>query len=704
MCLADTAPPPPVERRPAAATYHGQRLVDDYAWLKADNWREVMRDPAVLPAEIRQVIEAENTHAAAVMAPTAALREALAGEMRGRIKEDDASVPQPDGPFAYFTRFREGGQHELVCRKPRNGGDESILLDGDALAEGKSFLDLGDYVHSPDHRLLAWSADDNGSEYYTLKVRDLTTGVDIDDVLTETEGSAVWCADSAAFYYIRLDDEHRPSRVYRHVLGTQQDDDELVYEEKDSGFFVDVAPLQCGDWATIDIHDHETSEVWLLDLKDRAAKPRRLAPRRTGNEYEVELHPHWPAGEPTLIIKTNLRDAEDYMVVTAPLARPDRRSWRPLIRHVAGRTIRSVDMLKNWMVRLERDNGLPRIVVRSLADGEEHVIAFDEEAYGLGVDIGLEFDTDVIRFIYSSMTTPTEVWEYNLAARTRRLIKRQEIPSGHNPANYVTRRIFAAAADGAQVPISLVHRAGLKLDGSAPCLLYGYGAYGSAIPAAFSGNRLSLVDRGFVFAIAHVRGGADKGRRWYRDGKLKKKPNSFTDFLACADHLVAEGFTARGRIVAQGGSAGGMLMGAVANMAAGRFAGIIAEVPFVDVLQTMLDETLPMTPPEWPEWGDPIRSKEAFATIASYSPVDNVSAQTYPPLCILAGLTDPRVTYWEPLKWVAKLRATKTDSNPIVMRTNMDSGHAGAAGRFDQLEEVAYVYGFALAVTGAAGV
>ena len=377
---------------------------------------------------------------------------------------------------------------------------------------------------------------------------------------------------------------------------------------------------------------------------------------------------------------------------------PGRRHWRDLVPHRPGRLILSLTAFKDYLVRLERENGLPRIVIRHLASGDEHAISFDEEAYSLGAIDGYEFDTTMLRFTYSSMTTPTRVYDYDMATRTRVLRKEEEIPSGHDPNDYVTRRIFAPAPDGETVPVSLLYRRGTPLDGSAPCLLYGYGAYGIAIPASFGITRLSLVDRGFVYAIAHVRGGKDKGFRWYADGRREKKMNTFTDTIAAARHLIAEGYTAPGRIIGWGGSAGGLLVGAVANLAPDLFAGFIAEVPFVDVLATMLDDSLPLTPPEWPEWGNPIVSAEDYLTIAAYSPVDNVTSQSYPAILALAGLSDPRVTYWEPAKWVAKLRATKTDGRLVILKTNMDAGHGGAAGRFDRLHETAFATAFALKI------
>jgi oligopeptidase B len=400
-----------------------------------------------------------------------------------------------------------------------------------------------------------------------------------------------------------------------------------------------------------------------------------------------------------LIILTNSEGAEDYRIVAAPADNPGREHWREIEPHRPGRLILDVVAYKDFLVRLERENGLPRIVVRRFADGEEHAIAFAEEAYALGISPGYEYDTPALRFTYSSMTTPAQVFDYDMETRARELRKTQEIPSGHDPSLYVTRRVMAPAKDGETVPVSLLYRKETPLDGSAPLLLYGYGAYGLSIPAGFSTNALSLVDRGFVYAIAHVRGGKDKGYRWYKDGKREKKMNSFSDFVAAGEFLAEQGFTSRGRIVAHGGSAGGMLMGAVANMAPELFLGVIAEVPFVDVLTTMLDESLPLTPPEWPEWGNPTESVADYRTIAAYSPYDNVRAHAYPHILALAGLTDPRVTYWEPAKWVAKLRERATGDRLIMLRTNMEAGHAGASGRFERLKEVALAYAFALKIT-----
>ena len=691
-------PAPRAERRPLAATRHGVTLTDDYAWLRADNWREVMRDPSVLDPAIRAYLDAENAYEKAALAHTAPLQEKLFAEMKARIKEDDSSVPSPDGPHAYYYRYREGGQHPIACRAPRAGGAEETLLDGDARAAGKAYFQLGATRHSPDHRLFAWSADDKGSEYDELRVRDLATGTDLADVVPDISGAPVWTTDSSAFYYVRLNANHRPSRVYCHRLGHPAADDTLIYEETDERYFVSLGQLQSGRFAEISIHDHETSECRLIDLSRPDAQPSLVAARETSVRYDVEYHPDW-SGEETLLIRTNAGDAEDFKIALAPLAHPGRENWRDLVPHRRGTYILSAIVLADWMIRVERHESLPRIVVRRLASSEEHTIAFAEEAYSLGADGGYEFATDQLRFHYSSMTTPSETWDYDLRTRVRTLRKRQEVPSGHDPSAYVTRRLFATAPDGETIPISILHRKDVQPDGTAPCLLYGYGAYGYAMPASFSTARLSLADRGFVYAIAHIRGGTDKGWHWYQDGKLTKKSNTFSDFIAAGEHLRREGYAAK--IVAHGGSAGGLLMGAIVNMRPDLFAGIIAEVPFVDVINTMLDDSLPLTPPEWQEWGNPITDAQAFRTMLGYSPYDNVRAQDYPAILALAGLTDPRVTYWEPAKWIAKLRSLNTGKQLIALRTNMDAGHGGAAGRFDRLKEVALSYAFAIDVAGA---
>ena len=691
--------PPVAPRRPHSFTRHGITVTDDYAWLKDENWQEVLRDPSVLKPDIRAYLEAENAYADTVLGHNEPLQKKLVAEMRGRIKEDDSSVPAPDGPFAYFHKYNEGGQHEQIGRVPRQDLDNTtgkarFLIDGDELAKQTEYFKFGEARHSPDHRLEAWSADVRGSEYFTIRIRDWDTGLDSDDRVEETDGGIVWAADSKSFFYVKLDDNHRPMQVFRHILGTSQSDDELVYEEGDSGWFTHIHESASGRFCVISGGDHETSEQHLIDLSAPDSKPRLITKREEGVQYSIA-----DRGD-QLFILTNADEAIDFKIVTAPLASPARKNWRDLIPHRPGTYIIDIELYSGHLVRMERANALPSIVIRDLATLQEHAIAFDEAAYSLGTLGGYEFDTTNIRFSYSSMTTPSEVFDYDMVSRARTLRKRQEIPSGHNPADYVTTRIMATSHDGAQVPVSIVHRKDLARDGSAPLLLYGYGSYGTAMPASFSANRLSLVDRGFVYAIAHIRGGSDKGWGWYLDGKREKKTNTFDDFAAAGQALIEEKYTSAKKIVGHGGSAGGMLMGAVANRSGELFAGIVAEVPFVDVLNTMLDPSLPLTPPEWPEWGNPIESATDFRTILAYSPYDNVAAKEYPAILAMGGLADPRVTYWEPAKWIARLRPVMTGGGPVVLRTNMGAGHGGASGRFNRLDEIAIAYAFALWAVG----
>ena len=686
---------PRARRLPFAAINHGIKRVDDYAWLRAENWQAVMRDPLLLDPAIRAHLEAENSYTASAMADTEALQATLFAEMKGRIKEDDATVPAPDGAFAYYSRFVIGGQHPIFCRRPLTGGDEQILVDGNALAKPHAYFRIASVSHSPDHRLIAYAVDIKGSEFYTVNIIEAATGMLLDSTITDNNGALEWANDSHELLYVWVDDEHRPRKLLRHVVGATSPDT-LIHEQHDPGFFLGIGATQDRRYLLLSVHDHETAEISLIDAADLSAPPRLVSPRAPEHDYSVDHH------DGRLIILTNSSGAEDYRIVEAPAESPGPEHWQEIEPHRQGRLILDVVAYMDFLVRLEREDGLPRILVRRFADGDEHEIAFAEEAYALGISDGYEYDTTTLRFTYSSMTTPAQVFDYDMKTRARVLRKTQEIPSGHDPKLYATRRVMAPANDGETVPVSLLYRKETKLDGTAPLLLYGYGAYGMSIPAGFSTNALSLVDRGFVYAIAHIRGGKDKGYRWYKDGKREKKVNSFTDFIAAGEFLAEQGLTARGRIVAHGGSAGGMLMGAVANLAPSLFLGIIAEVPFVDVLTTMLDASLPLTPPEWPEWGNPIESETDYRTIAAYSPYDNVQAVAHPHILALAGLTDPRVTYWEPAKWLAKLREQDTGSSLLLFRTNMEAGHAGASGRFERLKEVALAYAFALKIVGAA--
>lgn len=686
--------PPLAEIRPQENTRHGITRVDNYAWLRADNWQKVFQNPDVLDKDIRAYLEAENTYQEAALEDTEDLQKTLFDEMKGRIKEDDTSIPVKDGAFAYGLEFVTGGEQPHYFRTSRDGGDKNIFLNGDDEAKGSEYFRLSGINNSPDHSLGIWGSDNKGSEYFTLKIRDLESKNDLDDEIINSGGGGVWSADGKGFFYTALDENHRPSKIYYHVLGTKQSDDALIHEEEDAGYFMSVGGSSLDDVVYIDIHDHQTSELWLIPASDPTIKPKLVAKRETGIEYD------FTEGGDEFFVLTNDGDAKDFKIMSAPFATPEKEHWNEVVPHTPGRLILSHAAYKNHLVWMERDEGLPKINIKDRKTGEIHSIEFDEEAFSLGFSGAAEYDTEIVRFSYSSMTTPSQLYDYNMQTRERTLLKTQDVPSGHNIDDYVTRRIMAPSHDGVLVPVSILYHKDTKLDGTAPALLYGYGSYGMSIPASFNTNCLSLVDRGFVYAIAHMRGGKDKGFQWYEDGKRENKINTFKDFIAASEYLVSESFTSHDRIVAQGGSAGGMLMGACVNMAPENFGSIIAAVPFVDVLNTMLDDTLPLTPPEWPEWGNPITSQDDYEYIASYSPYDNVEAKNYPPIFAIGGLTDPRVTYWEPAKWVAKLREMKTNDAPVLLKTNMGAGHGGSAGRFQRLVEVAEEYAFALKTCG----
>jgi oligopeptidase B len=697
--------PPKAAQRPHSVTLHGHERTDPYAWLRDENWQQLMQKPEVLKPEIRKYLEAENAYTARVLKDAEPAMAALVEEMKGRIKRDDSSVPAKDGPYQYYQRFETNSQHPIFCRNRRivdeRGGPsfswtqtEEIILDVNRLAQGKPFFRVSAAEQSPDHKLLAYSADDKGSETHTIFVRDLATGEVIDETITNSDGSVEWANDSATLFYCVLDDNHRPSRIYRHRIGQKQSKDVLVYDEKDPGFFVGLGKTESRRFIVINTHDHVTTEFWVIDADDPARAPRLLAKRTPGVEY------HATHNGSRFYIQNNADGAEDFKIDVAPVEDAERANWQPLIAHKPGTLLLGMRMTARFLARLERVDGLPRIVIRRLEDDAEHTIAFEEEAYDLGILPGFEYATTTLRFAYSSPTTPPEVYDYDMETRTRVLRKRQVVPSGHDPKQYVSRRLMAPSVDGEMVPITVLHRRDTPIDGSAPLVLYGYGAYGASMPSGFTPNRFCLVDRGFVFAVAHIRGGTERGYRWYREGRLNKKPNTFRDFIATAEHLIAQRYTSQGSIAAWGGSAGGLLVGAVLNQRPDLFKAAVAEVPFVDVLNTMTDGSLPLTPPEWPEWGNPITDADAYRTILGYSPYDNVAAKAYPNIIVTAGLADPRVTYWEPAKWVAKLREKKTDSNLLLLKTNMAAGHAGAAGRFSKLEEIALNYAFLLKVFG----
>jgi len=694
--------PPIAAKKPTCHEIYRRRRCDDYHWLRAENWREVFHDTSKLDPAIAKHLEAENLYQSAFMKDTVDLQQDLLEEMKGRIKQDDSSVPYKQGDFAYGSCYESGDEQPRFFRTPREGGEKTIYLDGNAQAQTHAYFRLSGTFQAPDHAKFVWGYDDKGSEFYRLKIREFGSSQDMDDLLFDTGGQAVWDGASEGFFYTKLDENHRADKVYYHRLGTRQHQDMLIYEEKDPGFFISLSDCLEGKFIMIEAHDHETSEVWLIAANAPFDPPHLVRKREKGVEYSLE-----PAGDIAYIL-TNLDGARDFKIMSAQFDAKGRlggrlseaKDWREVVPHSDGQLILKHQAYKNHLVFQRRSQGLAQIIIIDRATQASHTIAFEEEAYALSLIGAAEYDTTIIRYSYSSMTTPVQIFDYDMVSRERHLLKTQQIPSGHNPSDYVTRRLLVAASDGAMVPVSLLCRAGTVLDGSNPCLLYGYGAYGITIEPAFSSNILSLVDRGFVYAIAHIRGGKDKGFAWYEQGKHRFKTNTFDDFIAVGRYLVAQGFTRHDRLIAEGGSAGGMLMGAIANRAPQDYAAIVAIVPFVDVLATMLDATLPLTPPEWPEWGNPIENEADYALIASYSPYDNITAQAYPPILAIAGLTDPRVTYWEPAKWVAKLREIKTDNHPVLLRINMEAGHGGAAGRFSRLEETAYLYAFMLKILG----
>ncbi|MEO8178025.1 MAG: S9 family peptidase [Deltaproteobacteria bacterium] len=705
--------PPHPPKLPHEATVHGITRQDPYHWLRDDNWQQVMRQPEVLAPRIRAHLDLENAHADAAMAPTNALQETLFAELKGRIKEDESSVPAKDGAYLYYTRYELGAQHPRYCRRPvaplpsplsthraTLGAEEEVLFDADAASQGHAYFSARGVAHTRDHRRLAYAVDTNGSEYYEVRLRDLATSAELPDRIANTSGSLVFSADGNFVFYTAVDDNHRPSKVFRHRVGTATESDVLVYEELDPGFFVGLN--QTEDYSDIVIvsHDHVTSEQRLINASRPESEPRLIAERRAGMEYGVSS-----LGDELLIL-TNA-GALDFKLVVAPRANPAPEAWRELVPHRPGCLILAATTFSEHIVRLELAGGLPRIVIRSQKDGSEHSIAFAEEAYSLGLLPGYEFDTQNLRFTYSSLTTPQETYDYDMQTRERTLVDRREIPSGHDPSRYRSARLFATSPDGAQIPISLLWheatpspREGTAVPGGVPLLLYGYGSYGHGIPAGFSSNSLSLVNRGFVYAIAHVRGGKELGYGWYEAGKLREKKNTFQDFVVAAEHLCRAGWTTPSKIAIHGGSAGGMLVGAAVNLRPDLFNAVVGEVPFVDVLNTMCDAQLPLTPPEWPEWGNPLEDEAAYRYISSYSPYDNVTSQRYPNILATAGLTDPRVTYWEPAKWVARLRELSTGDGLLLLRTYMQAGHGGAAGRFEKLRQVAFVQAFILLTCG----
>lgn len=685
---------PKADKRPTKNTQHGVTWTDDYAWMRDDNWQEVLRDPSVLRKDVHDHLTAEGAYYASQTDHLGDLRETLFKEMRGRIKEDESSVPMRDGPYEYYVRYRDGGQYPIYARRTKEGDPEELMLDGDKEGEGKDFFSIGGLDVSRDHKLMAYGIDTLGSEYFDIRIRVLADGSELDEVIPSTDGDVVWSADSKSFFYVERDDSQRPKRVKHHVLGTDPSTDRLVYDEQDDGMFLGIDETSSEKFLIIGVGNGNTSEAYIVPLDDPQAEPKLMAPRVKGELYSVDHR-----GD-LFYIHTNHGGAIDFKIVTAPEDNPGREAWKDWLPHALGTYVTGMVTFKDWIVREERRDARPRIVVGRYDRTGEHEIRFEQDAYSLSLAGWGEFDTDMIRFAYESPNQPTQVFDYDMASRLRTLRKTQEVPSGHNPDACAVERFDAPAGDGETIPVMVLRRHDVEANGDQPVMLYGYGAYGIHIDDDFSTGVLSLVDRGVIFAVAHIRGSTAKGRQWYLDGKLEHKKNSFTDFNDAACALIDRGYTKRGRIVGYGGSAGGLLVGASVNLDPSLYAGIIGAVPFVDVLNTILDASLPLTPPEWEEWGDPITEKAAFETIKAYSPYDNLqNGEAYPPILATGGLTDYRVTYWEPAKWVARLR-DEVKGGPFLLRMNMTAGHGGSAARFERLKERAADYAFALDVLG----
>ena len=685
-----TAQPPVAARRPQRRTVHGITLCDDYAWLRDPAYPRV-EDPDILAH-----LAAENAYFDAMMAPHRAMVAALFEEMKGRLKLDDAGVPYREGGYLYQWRFAAGDEYRRWYRRPVAGGDWQCFLDEPALAAGCDYFRLGGFALSRDGRFCAYSVDRDGSERFTLEIRDLESAAVLDTRIADTIGAPVWAADDRTLLYRVVNEQWRPHAVRAHRLGTSVDKDVTLYEEADDGFFVHLGETRSRSYIIISSGDHETSEVRLLPARDPFAPLRLVAPRVRGKEYELDH----AAGR--FFIRSN-RDHPDFAVYTAPEEDPAPGRWSPWIAGAPDLYVREMIAFRHFLAVAERAGGLDRVRIRH-HDGAEHVIEFPEHLYSVQFGTNAEYETDTVRLAFESMVTPPTVYDYEVPRRRLFTRKVQAIPSGYDPDLYVGERIEAPARDGARIPVSLVRRRDRRPAAHPrPLYLYGYGAYGHGIPPGFSTSRLSLLDRGIAFAVAHVRGGDERGRTWYEAGKGARRWNSFHDFIDAAGHLVAEGRTRAGAIAIAGGSAGGTLMGVATNERPDLWRAVIAHVPFVDVLNTMLDASLPLTPIEWPEWGNPVTDAEAFRLILSYSPYENVRAQAYPPMFVTAGLNDPRVTYWEPAKWVARLRALKTDPNPILFKINMGAGHGGRSGRFRRLEEVAEEYAYVLSLFAGGG-
>ena len=657
------------------STVHDTTRSDDYAWLRDRENQHVI-----------DYLKEENLFCEKIMAHTRSLQDALYNEMVSRIKETDDSVPVKWGGYYYYHRTEKDRQYKIYCRKESSmNAPEEILLDANELATGKEYFSLGVYRMSPDHRLLAYSVDTNGSEKYTLYIKDLISGRNLPESIPDTYYGMEWGNDNRTIFYNTVDVASRPYRLFRHILGDDPAGDELIYEENDERYFLEVTKSRSNKYVFMHLGSKVSSEVRYLDADVPLDDFNVFQKREPDVEYTVEHH------EDSFMIVTNDR-AVNFRLMQTSVGATNKSNWKEVIPHRAEVLIEGVDAFRDFLVVYERIQGLKQIRICELKTHEDHYVSFPDPVYTVSPGGNPEYDSVSLRLVYTSMVVPPSTFDYDMKARTRELKKQEEV-IGYDHAVYSSERIFATAADGAEIPISLVYKKGMIRDGNNPLILYGYGSYGITVEPGFSSPRVSLLDRGFIFAIAHIRGGQEMGRRWYEDGKLLKKKNTFTDFIACAEFLIKEQFTSPEKMAVMGASAGGLLMGAVTNMRPDLFNAVVAKVPFVDVVNTMLDASLPLTVTEYEEWGDP-NQKAYYDYIQSYAPYENVENKNYPNILATAGLNDPRVSYWEPAKWVAKLRSLKTDENLLLLRTNMGAGHGGASGRYDYLKEIAFEYAF----------
>jgi len=674
-------PVPLATKKPKELTIHGVTRTDPYYWL---NERE---NPEVI-----DYLTAENQYTDTLLAHTKAFQEKLYNELVGRVKQTDMSVPYKDNGYYYITRYEEGQEYPIHSRrKGTMESNEEILLDVNVLAKGFDYYAVGGKTVSPDNKLMVYSEDTLSRRIYTLRIKNLTTGELLPDIIPNTSGGATWAEDNKTIFYATKDTTLREYKIWKHKLGTSVSKDQVVYEEADETFGVFVYKTKSKKYIIVGSYSTVSQEYRYLDASNPDSELKMFQPRKRGLEYGIEhYNDFW-------YVRTN-KDAKNFRLMKTPLAATTEDNWTEVIPNRDDVLLEGMDVFKNYLVLSERKAGITQLRVIP-TQGKEHYIEFGEKAYVAGTSINPEFDTDILRIYYQSMTTPNSTYDYNMNSKQKTLLKQQEVLGGFNPEDYRSERIMVKVRDGVEVPVSLVYHKDTPLDGTSPCLLYGYGSYGASMDPGFSMSRLSLLNRGFVYAIAHIRGGEEMGRQWYEDGKLLKKKNTFNDFIDCGQYLVDHKYSSPKGLYAMGGSAGGLLMGAVVNMAPDLWAGIIAAVPFVDVVTTMLDESIPLTTGEFDEWGNP-KEKESYDYMMSYSPYDNVAAKNYPPILVTTGLHDSQVQYWEPAKWVARLREMKTDKNPLLLHTNMEAGHGGASGRFRQFKETALEYTFLLDLAG----